>query len=170
VKLRAIHAAGAAAAVMVAWMLPFVLAAEEQSAATISEHDNVVKSMTSARSLYVLKCSGCHRIDGAGAPAAGIPPFPGFIAPLARQPEGRVYIAHVPGIAASRLSDAQLVDVLNYVIEEWSGDEGAATPRFTVDEFSVLRAVPVSNVVELRRDVVAQLKEAGEPVADYPWP
>lgn len=170
-KLKANHAAGAAIAVMVAWTLPFVISAQEQSAATVSDHDTVVRSMTSAKSLYILKCSGCHRIDGTGAPAAGIPPFPGFIAPLARQPDGRIYIAHVPGIAASRLSDEQLVDVLNYVIDEWSGEESAeATPRFTVDEFSALRAVPVSNVVELRRDVVAQMKDAGEPVADYPWP
>jgi mono/diheme cytochrome c family protein len=137
----------------------------------LDSHDQVVRDMRSAKSLYILKCSGCHGVDGTGAPAAGIPSFPGFIAPLARHAEGRVYIAHVPGIVGSRLSNEQLVKVLNYVIDEWSGEEDASsTPRFTVEELADLRAVPVTNVVAYRRDVVAQMKQSGEPVADYPWP
>ena len=164
-------AVGMGLACLAGWSIPYATRADEQASRSLQTQDAVVGSMSSPKSLYILKCSGCHGINGAGAPAAGIPPFPGFIAPLAQHPEGRVYIAHVPGIAASRLTDAQLVDVLNYVIDEWSGEEDiASTPRFTVDEFSKLRAVPVTNVVEFRRDLVTQMTEAGDPVADYPWP
>jgi len=156
---------------LLAGAVPIAASADEGTTYALDSHDRVVRDMRSARSLYVLKCSGCHGIDGAGAPAAGIPPFPGFIAALARHAGGRVYIAHVPGIVGSRLSDEQLVKVLNYILDEWSGEEGASsTPRFTVEEFTELRAVPVTNIVEYRRDVVAQMKDSGEPVADYPWP
>lgn len=134
-------------------------------------HDQIVKGMSSAKSLYALKCSGCHRMDGMGAPEAGIPPFPGFIAPLARNQDGRVYIAHVPGIMGSRLSNDQLADVLNYVIDEWSEDTSSTPPaRFTAEELTELREVRLTNIVEFRRNVVAQLSAAGDPVADYPWP
>ena len=162
---------GIALAGLTVWCLPNATSAEEQASSLLQTQDPVVSKMSSPKSLYILKCSGCHGINGTGAPDAGIPPFPGFIAPLARHPEGRVYIAHVPGVAASRLTDSQLVEVLNYVIEEWSGeDDLASTPRFTAEEFARLRAAPVPNVVEFRREVVAQMIEAGDPVADYPWP
>jgi len=164
-------AAGAGIAGLLAWTVPIETSADGQVSVGLDSHDQVVRGMRSAKSLYILKCSGCHGTDGSGAPAAGIPPFPGFIAALARHAEGRVYIAHVPGVIASRLSNEQLVKVLNYVIEEWSGEEDtSSTPRFTVEEFAELRAVPVDNVVEYRRDVVRQMQESGEPVADYPWP
>ena len=164
-------ATGVGLACLLGWVFPNTTSADEQVSEEIGAHDQVVQKMSSARSLYMLKCSGCHRVDGMGAPTAGIPPFPGFIAPLARNPDGRVYIAHVPGIVGSRLSNEQLVDVLNYVIDEWSGEEEATdVPRFTVDEIARLRAVPVTNIVEYRRGVVAQLVETGDPVADYPWP
>jgi mono/diheme cytochrome c family protein len=149
---------------------PLVMSAEPQASPGVDGHDKVVRKMSSAKSLYMLKCSGCHRVDGTGAPEAGIPPFPGFIAPLARNADGRVYIAHVPGIMGSRLSNEQLADVLNYVIDEWAGEDASSTPRFTVEELAALREVPVTNIVEYRRDVVNQLIEAGDPVADYPWP
>jgi len=156
---------------LLAWAAPIATSADEKMGVGLDSHDQVVRDMRSAKSLYILKCSGCHGIDGTGAPTAGIPPFPGFIAALARHAEGRIYIAHVPGVVGSRLSNEQLVKVLNYVIDEWSGEEATSpTPRFTVEEFARLRAVPVTNVVEYRRDVIAQLKESGEPTADYPWP
>lgn len=164
-------AARAAIAGLLAWAAPIATSADERMTNRLDSHDQVVRDMRSAKSLYILKCSGCHGADGSGAPTAGIPPFPGFIAALARHAAGRVYIAHVPGIVGSRLSNEQLVKVLNYVIDEWSGEEGTrSAPRFTVEEFTRLRAVPVTNVVAYRRDVVARMRESGEPVADYPWP
>ena len=163
-------ASSVAIATLMGIAMPMVMSAEQQASSAFDDHDKVVRKMTSARSLYMLKCSGCHRVDGQGAPEAGIPPFPGFIAPLARNDDGRVYIAHVPGIMGSRLSNEQLADVLNYVIDEWAGEDAADTPRFTTEELAALREVPVTNIVEYRRDVVNQLIEAGDPVADYPWP
>jgi mono/diheme cytochrome c family protein len=123
-----------------------------------------------ARTLYLLKCSGCHRADGQGAADAGVPPFPGFIADLARDPGGRTYMLHVPGVASSGLNDADLTAVLNYLLDRWSGAPAADTKPFTPQEVAALRAVPVNNIVTYRRTLVARLRKSGAAIAEYPWP
>lgn len=133
--------------------------------------NSVVAKMTSPRSLYLLRCSGCHQVNGAGSPGGGVPPLPGYLGPMAADPEGRIYIAHVPGVAAARLNDLQLVEVLNYLIDEWGEQPNGEKPRyFTVEELRDLQATPVQNVVEYRRGIVQRMEEEGLPVADYPWP
>lgn len=124
----------------------------------------------SPKALYLLRCSGCHRPDGEGAVAAGVPPFPGFIAPMTSDPMGRTYVTHVPGITGSGLNDAQIASVLNYVLDTWSGDSASRTQKFTAEEVAQRRAVPVSDVVSYRRALVARLTRRGLPVGDYPWP
>lgn len=123
-----------------------------------------------ARTLYLLKCSGCHRADGQGAADAGVPPFPGFIADLARDPGGRTYMLHVPGVASSGLNDADLTAVLNYLLDRWSGAPAAGAKPFTPQEVAALRAVPVNNIVSYRRTLVARLRKSGAAIAEYPWP
>jgi mono/diheme cytochrome c family protein len=123
-----------------------------------------------ARTLYLLKCSGCHRADGEGASDAGVPPFPGFIADLARDPGGRTYMLHVPGVTNSGLGDADLTGVLNYLLDRWPGQPAMEARRFTPEEVAALRAVRVSDIVSYRRTLVARLRKSGAAIADYPWP
>lgn len=122
----------------------------------------------SARFNYILKCAGCHTGTGKGLPHAGIPPFPGYIDAFARDDDGRTYMIHVPGVVGASLSDAQVADVLNYVVESW-GDPSAVAP-FTAEEVRVRRAKAVPDVVVYRRQLVKRLKAEGAQVADYPWP
>ena len=124
----------------------------------------------SPRSLYLLRCSGCHRPDGQGALSAGVPPFAGFMGPLTRDSGGRVYVTHVPGIAGSGLSDAQVADVLNYVLDDLSAEPPEGRRRFTAAEIGRLRAESVTDVVAYRRGVVARLSRQGVTPAAYPWP
>ncbi len=145
--------------------------AEEANSAYVQSENKVVAEMKSPRSLFLLRCSGCHQASGGGSLGGGVPQFQGYLGPMANDPEGRVYIAHVPGVVSARLNDGQLVDVLNYLIDEWGEDtQGDRPPHFTVEELQALKAVPVNNIVEYRRAVVARLAEQGHPVADYPWP
>ena len=123
-----------------------------------------------SKSLYLLKCSGCHRADGQGAVQAGVPPFPGFVGALASDPAGRTYMLHVPGVAGSGLGNSDLARVMNYLLDEWSSAPADRIPRFTPEEVARQRAVPVNDVVSYRRGVVARLRKSGAPVADYPWP
>lgn len=124
----------------------------------------------SPKSLYLLKCSGCHRGNGLGAVAAGVPPFPGFIGPMARDGMGRTYITQVPGIRGSGLSDAQVASVLNYVLQTWPGAETAQPDPFTPDEVAQRRATRLADVVSYRRALVARLTRKGIPIGEYPWP
>lgn len=123
----------------------------------------------SAHVNFLLRCSGCHMSDGSGVPASGIPPFPGFIDSFAADPDGRTYMAHVPGVIGSGLSDAEIAAVLNYLIDKW-GRAPEAVDRFTADEVAARRAAPVPDVVAYRRALVVRLTAAGSPVAQYPWP
>jgi mono/diheme cytochrome c family protein len=124
----------------------------------------------SAQSLYLLRCSGCHQVDGQGATPAGVPPFPGFIDGLVNDEAGRTYVVLVPGVAGSGLADAQTAQVLNYVQDRWAQPGARPAPRFTAEEVARRRATPVSDVVAYRRALVARIAKRGTPIADYPWP
>ena len=124
----------------------------------------------SAHTLYLLKCSGCHRADGLGAPDAGVPRFPGFVGDLARDGDGRIYMLHVPGVAGSNLPNAELSAVLNYVLDKWAPAPSDGVKRFTPAEVDALRALKINDIVAYRRTLVARLRKSGAAIADYPWP
>lgn len=124
-----------------------------------------------ARTNYMLRCTGCHGMDGAGSEQAGIPDFRGYVGSFARSEPGRTYLMHVPGVVNSSLSDSEIAAVMNYVMESYAGASKAADAApFTPEEVAVLRAAPVADVVALRREVVAACTQEGWPVAGYPWP
>lgn len=124
------------------------------------------------RTNYVLRCSGCHGLAGKGAAAkAGVPDLAGYVGALAGDPEGRTYMARVPGVRSANLDPARTAAVLNYVMEAFAGPSlKPGTPLFTADEVAAAQALPRTDVVALRRQVVARLKAEGAPVAAYPWP
>lgn len=125
----------------------------------------------SAHTNYVLRCTGCHGMEGAGSEQAGIPDFRGYVGSFARSEEGRRYLMHVPGVTNAALSDAEVAAVMNYVMDSFAGAsrDPAAAP-FTQSEVARLRAEPVADVVALRRMVAADCAEKGWAVAGYPWP
>ena len=124
-----------------------------------------------AQTNYVLRCLGCHLPDGTGLPGAGIPDFVGKVGVFAGLPEGRAYLLHVPGVIGASLSDGEIADLLNYIMETWAGDSlPAAYQPFDAAEVSVLKAQSVGNVVNYRRVVADKLEAQGLSVAEYPWP
>lgn len=68
---------------------------------------------------YWLHCAGCHRLDGSSAPPE-VPTLLGEPGRIAALPGGREYLARVPGVAQAGIDDAELADVLNYVLETFS--------------------------------------------------
>src|SRR4029077_12005356 len=69
---------------------------------------------------YVLNCMGCPLVDGAGAPPA-IPRLKDRVGYFLTIPQGRAYLAQVPGAANSLLTDARLTAVLNWIVTEYAG-------------------------------------------------
>ncbi len=74
-----------------------------------------------ARYDYLLHCSGCHRVDGAGEPPE-VPTLRGPVGKLLATAEGRDYIVRVPEVAQSPLDDAALARLLNWMLREFNGD------------------------------------------------
>lgn len=120
---------------------------------------------------YILRCAGCHSMDGSGHPVGGIPDFRGYIGAFMNDDDGRTYVVRVPGVAGAGLTAAETAAVLNLVVANWAGDSKPATFRpFTEAEVTERRTRPVTDVVVLRREIAARLVKQGLPMAEYPWP
>ena len=92
---------------------------------------------------YMLKCQGCHRIDGSGD-AVSNPPMNQKVARFLSVPGGRAFLGRVPGVATVNLDDARLADVLNWMLYRF--DRGNLPKEFkpyTASEIAVLRSRPL---------------------------
>lgn len=93
---------------------------------------------------YLLHCSGCHLPNGIGDPP-NAPSLRDTIGKIVATPEGRDYIIRVPGSSQTPMSDAQLADVLNWMLTEFNS---ATLPK----NFKPLSAIEVG---KSRRQVLA---------------
>jgi mono/diheme cytochrome c family protein len=106
---------------------------------------------------YTLHCSGCHGALGAGVPEKGIPNL-ADAGLYAGTPEGRTYLAQVPGISQSRLDDETAASMLNYVLRRFSpANLPADFHPYTAAEMAVLRATKASDAVRRRQAILAQI-------------
>ena len=98
----------------------------------------------SPRINYLLYCTGCHAVDGAGKP----PHVPSLREELGRMisvPEMRSYLVRIPGASQAPISDSDLSAVINWLLHEFNSDTLPANfEEYTVEE--------VSNA---RRDILA---------------
>ncbi len=110
------------------------------------------------RVLYLLHCQGCHLADGAGRPGA-VPSLVG-VARFAALPEGRAYLVGVPGSAQAPLSDAELAELLNWVLAAFGPAEVAArVAPFEAEEVARYRK-PLADVAGARARLVEAMARA----------
>ncbi len=106
---------------------------------------------------WTLNCQGCHRPDGSGS-AATTPAIAGAVAKFLGVPGGREYLVRVPGVATSALSDADLSEVVNWML--WRFDAAhvpAGFKPYTASEVGALRTRPLRlEAAGIRRDLVAK--------------
>lgn len=115
---------------------------------------------------YTINCSGCHMADGSGYPGI-VPPLRGHVAKYLAVPQGRAFLAQVPGSAQALLSNGDLADVLNWIVTTYDPiDLPANFVPYQADEVGQLRRTPVSASTVARAQVLA-LVESG---ADTPTP
>ncbi len=114
---------------------------------------------------YATNCQGCHGESGRSVPE--IPVLAGRVGYFARVPEGRRYLVQVPNVALNPSSDADIAEVLNWLLVTYS--RAQLPPDFspyTASEVGELRRARV-DVVAARRRVVEALLAAGQiPSAD----
>jgi mono/diheme cytochrome c family protein len=123
------------------------------------------------RTNFILRCVGCHGMDGAGSEKGGIPDFRNYVGAFSRDEAGRTYVMHVPGVVNANLTNAEIADVMNYVMKTFGQSSLPDDYRpFDKAEVDRLRAAPVKDIVGLRREISASLSKQGIATAGYPWP
>jgi mono/diheme cytochrome c family protein len=121
-----------------------------------------------ARQHWVLNCMGCHTATGGGIPGK-VPPLAGSLGYFEHLPAGREYVMRVPGASNSALTDAELADVLNWLLTTMNRD---ALPRdfkpYTAAEVAAHRRPAFADVATVRTDLIRKLRERGiEGVAEH---
>ena len=104
----------------------------------------------------MLQCMGCHTPDGSGEPGR-VPSIKDTLAPFAVIPDGRRFLIQVPGASQSTLTDAELADLLNWMIQNLSVTKPAHLTLFTAAEVARYRRTPLVDVQGTRRRLVQAL-------------
>jgi mono/diheme cytochrome c family protein len=108
---------------------------------------------------YVLGCGGCHGIDGASNPKL-VPELRGQVGYFLATQRGREYLVRLPNVAFYAVSDAELADVLNYMVFTIGrGGVPVNAKPYTAAEVGNLRKSPLTEVrlIEYRNTLVEDL-------------
>ena len=105
---------------------------------------------------YMLQCMGCHAPDGQGEPGH-VPSVQASLLPFAKLTAGRSYLVQVPGAAQSTLSDAELAQLLNWMISNLSATKSDRFSRFTAAEVAKYRHAPLVQVTAAREALLRQM-------------
>src|ERR1700738_2171297 len=92
---------------------------------------------------WALNCQGCHRPDGTGSSGTA-PSLAGTVARFLSGPGGGEYLGRVPGVATSALSNADLAEVMNWMLWRFDKEHMPANFQpFTPTEIGQLRTAPL---------------------------
>ena len=109
---------------------------------------------------YLLECQGCHARDGRGANAT-VPALRGEMAKFLTVEGGREFLVQVPGSAQSPLTDQELADTLNWMLERFGpADIARQHPPYTATEVAGLRGEPLVNVQAARETLLEAINRA----------
>lgn len=114
---------------------------------------------------YLLHCSGCHLETGVGMVGV-VPDLKEALGYFAGIPEGRDYLIRVPGSSQSPLNDAELADLLTWMVATFSPNPAAAP--FTAEEVAAHRSITLYDPQAARRALLAQ--RPGTPLTGKPAP
>lgn len=109
---------------------------------------------------YMLQCMGCHTPDGSGEPGR-VPSIKATLVPWARSAEGRRFLVQVPGASQSTLSDSELAQLLNWMIQNLGTDKQARFTPYTEAEVAAYRRTPLVAVQATRARLLQSLMAGG---------
>lgn len=111
-----------------------------------------------AQTNYMLNCQGCHKADGSGLQDS-VPSMRGFVGSFLNVPGGREFLVQVPGSANSPLNDAELAELLNWILTTMSEEQLAADFQYyTEQEVARYRQVLLVDVSATRSILVNQIQ------------
>ena len=113
---------------------------------------------TRAKTNYMLNCQGCHQADGSGLPG-NVPSMRDFAGKFLQVAGGREFLVQVPGSSNSPLDDAQLAELLNWILVTMSaGQLGDSFQFFTEEEVTEMRRHVLVDVGQTRANLVAAME------------
>ena len=117
-----------------------------------------------ARLQYLQHCSGCHLVDGSGSPTKGIPSMRGMLGRFLQVPGGREFIVQVPGVMNSALRDAEIANLMNWLVPAVSAETvPAGFQPYTAQEIARLRQSRPADIMGFRARLVREMKDPGTP-------
>jgi hypothetical protein len=109
---------------------------------------------------WTLNCQGCHRPDATGS-AGTTPSLAGTVARFLSVPGGREYLGRVPGVATSPLNNADLSEVMNWMLLRFDKEHLPADFKpFTAVEIGELRGRPLRLEASQMRTELLQKADA----------
>ena len=113
---------------------------------------------------WTLNCQGCHRPDGTGSEGT-TPSLKGIVGRFLSVPGGREYLGRVPGVATSPLSNADLSELMNWMLWRFDKEHLPANFQpFTAAEIGQLRGAPLRlEASQMRADLIKKADESATP-------
>jgi hypothetical protein len=115
--------------------------------------------LTSAQSDYIEHCGGCHGIQGRSFPAR-VPQLRDKVGYFLCNERSRRYLLQLPNVALSPTDDAQLADIMNFVVFGLGGASARPGARpFTAEEVAATRHQPLAttSLVKMRAELVHEV-------------
>lgn len=118
---------------------------------------------------YALFCMGCHTPEGEGSALGRIPQLKDMVGHFARLPEGRRYVANIPGVINAELGPDDTAALLNWVVTTYGGaSRPEAFAPFTGEEMKGLWSESPADIFALRAKARALLAAEGHAIDPYP--
>jgi cytochrome c553 len=118
---------------------------------------------------YQLACAGCHLSNGEGSRANDVPRMQGFVGNFLKVEGGRQFLVRVPGMSMSALNDAQLADMLNWLLRK-DGMAGQSMPTqftpYSAEEIAAIRHDTLLNLPQTRGKLIAAMRAQGIAIED----
>lgn len=118
---------------------------------------------------YQLQCEGCHLGDGTGSAANDTPKMKGFVGNFLKVDGGREFLVRVPGVSQSALNNAQVADLLNWMMRA-DGIAGGSAPQdyrpYSEAEVAEIRGKPILDLPQARAGMIEQMRVQGIAIDD----
>lgn len=111
---------------------------------------------------WTMNCLGCHEANGRST-GGGTPDLTGSVARFLHLPRGRNYLARVPGVAFANLTDSEVADLLNWMVQTYDSEH---IPNdfipYETEEVHKLRKRPlITDANEERAHLLKQFMQIG---------
>jgi len=139
-------------------VLPVLLCAAAVAAHAGGIAPNLTRNGRSAHINYMTECQGCHLPDGSGQKGS-VPSMKAELHRFLKVEGGREFLVQVPGSANSKLSDADLAALLNWLIPKMGGIAADGFKPYTPEEIATYRSQRLVDVTGTRAALVAKFDQ-----------